>query len=586
MIRRNSGTLVWYDNLGEQHKYKPYVNGSKDFPVVSEINQIPPFQLVKDVAPGAVTSFLIVRDSTGVQTDVTAAIITAGLEVISFAADGYYVISYPANSVISGPVLEQGLYYCIMVQGGDTHYSERFYMCSDVSELLKIEYCHENDIIFPGNNGRLVYSNGYKNFLYVNTNIGKPTYEYENTVTRREGRDLPLNQISWKQSTFVLLAIEEVIDFLRLIPLHDSVKLITQYKTHTVDEILLNEPIWEDEGDVAELVFEFKEDTVMVVPGRGLTELDCDVNTASCFTANYIAKAEIDNPSDDFTNGTYTSTSSGLTLNFLTNDYALVRSTASNEIQLYQWNGASFDIVVTSGGTKIFYNTNEQKWYYGESGGIGDIIWENAITSVSGGVAIGTVVPGSTVAIYSVSPLDVLTLIATGTDTEFAGAGIAYTALPMAKGIAAKMSNSTCGEYETTATYLFNFRCVITPIGAYDSQEDAITAGGLNGNYYTLTVTNVYGYPEGILMRINPNDKFRSDAEAGIMGVEDDDCFAVSVDNVYGAPEHAIRVLVDTTPVYLNDAAAATAGVAVNELYVYDGTESGISQNFVKKRIS
>ncbi|WP_248789307.1 hypothetical protein, partial [Escherichia coli] len=85
-----------------------------------------------------------------------------------------------------------------------------------------------------------------------------------------------LKQISAKQYKFLFLAPEYLIDAFRQVPLHDFVE-ITNYndnRTHTVDEINMGSPDWQDRGDLAAVVVDFQTDTVIVKSGTGVTTLD------------------------------------------------------------------------------------------------------------------------------------------------------------------------------------------------------------------------------------------------------------------------------------------------------------------------
>ncbi len=130
-------------------------------------------------------------------------------------------------------------------------------------------------MLFTG--GEIEYRAPYKSTVYVCSEIGKPSYPYEEEVEARDGYNFPIQQISYKLHKFVMLVPEYFIDFFRLFRLHDFVEITANGKTHSVDELIIGDPEWQTDGDLAALTVEFKTDSVVVANGRGVTNLDYDV---------------------------------------------------------------------------------------------------------------------------------------------------------------------------------------------------------------------------------------------------------------------------------------------------------------------
>ena len=55
------------------------------------------------------------------------------------------------------------------------------------SEIIEITYWDNNDFIFQHTVGRLVYSDNYRNKIYLPTKLAKPEYKIEEVVEDRDG---------------------------------------------------------------------------------------------------------------------------------------------------------------------------------------------------------------------------------------------------------------------------------------------------------------------------------------------------------------------------------------------------------------
>ncbi|MDV7401774.1 hypothetical protein RZS08_60705, partial [Arthrospira platensis SPKY1] len=101
-------------------------------------------------------------------------------------------------------------------------------------------------------------------YFLLSTEVGKPRYLFEETVRRRDGTNFFLQQIRVKTSQFEVIAAEEVIDAISLVPLHDSITLSKGEKVYDIEELSM-EVDWQEQGDRAVVSFEFKTDTVVIV---------------------------------------------------------------------------------------------------------------------------------------------------------------------------------------------------------------------------------------------------------------------------------------------------------------------------------
>ena len=130
---------------------------------------------------------------------------------------------------------------------------------------VKMEWYDQSD--FVSDSGIVSYQNGYKNIIYIRSDIAKPEYVYEEDGENRDGYFFPEKQISKKRYKFGFLAPEYLLDVLRLVRLSDYVKITYKGREYQCSEILIT-PTWESEGDLASVAVEFDTNTVVKAVGR------------------------------------------------------------------------------------------------------------------------------------------------------------------------------------------------------------------------------------------------------------------------------------------------------------------------------
>lgn len=155
--------------------------------------------------------------------------------------------------------------YLELSDGIDTWYSAYFGFCEP---CMKIEWYDVEDFLFDA--GAIAYSNGYKNEIFFDAEIGMPEYEFEEEVAERNGYQFPISQISYKKYKFTLLVPEEVCDVMRFIRLSDHIRISTKNDTYEATSFLMT-PTWAEQGYLAEVACEFTTDTVAKKIGKGVT---------------------------------------------------------------------------------------------------------------------------------------------------------------------------------------------------------------------------------------------------------------------------------------------------------------------------
>ena len=164
--------------------------------------------------------------------------------------------------------MPDGQYYAVMTDGVNIWYSEIFTVVNDITPYLKIEWWDEDDFVMDA--GTIVYKyNGgqFKNVLYLQADIAKPEYIFEDEGETRDGYFFPSKQISEKRYRFSFLASEYLLDVMRFIRMADYVRIEKNGQEYAVDSFLIT-PEWESNGDIATVDAEFDTATVAKKIGR------------------------------------------------------------------------------------------------------------------------------------------------------------------------------------------------------------------------------------------------------------------------------------------------------------------------------
>jgi hypothetical protein len=114
-------------------------------------------------------------------------------------------------------------------------------------------------------------SSFFHNIVLLNTQLGKPEYEYEEEGENRDGLFFPEKMISEKTYKFNFLANEPLCDVMRLARMSDHIRITDRYgNVYNCDTFLMT-PKWEVQGNVASVDAEFQTNFVAKRIGRSLT---------------------------------------------------------------------------------------------------------------------------------------------------------------------------------------------------------------------------------------------------------------------------------------------------------------------------
>ncbi len=257
-----------YENESEQNYQKWFVFDENVY-LHEDVDYLPPFQFsipnTDELTLTTISSVILVNFETKNETEILTEMITNGLEVYREVGVDYDTIIYPSTLALGFVKPLTGEYFLKIYTDNGDRVTEVF-CCGDVSDHIKIEYWHGSNFCYP--NGHFRYTAPFKMRVYLPTSIGKPSYEYAEKVVSRGGLNFPLQQISFKLNKFVAVLPEFMMDGMRLIRNHDNVEITEGSKVYVVDEFKMENPDWLDRGDLGEVLFEFKTDTVVVTNAK------------------------------------------------------------------------------------------------------------------------------------------------------------------------------------------------------------------------------------------------------------------------------------------------------------------------------
>lgn len=256
LVNNNISPLPFYDNIALQNHRKDYAFGQV-YPLITYKNMLLPFQVV--LASG--TSIRWVRlynFNTGKFIDITRSMKENGLTIKSYT--GFKLLKYPGTLPVVD-IKHEGLYYLLIgIYGLGTIYSDVFTVTNKVDDYLLLEYY--NSYNFELKNGVVDFSDNFKFKCYLNTQVGKPEYDFEEEATERMGYTFIESQVSKKIYKFTFLAPEYLCDALRIVRLCENKKITSKLQIYDLTTFNM-EPEWEDQGDLAAVECEFETDTVI-----------------------------------------------------------------------------------------------------------------------------------------------------------------------------------------------------------------------------------------------------------------------------------------------------------------------------------
>jgi hypothetical protein len=267
----NLSVLPWYTSIEQQNARKWWVY-NRVYPLFTPAMFMLPFQILLPYRSTPSMSACVLYDArTNVVVDSSVAtkLTESGFTFEQFSTLGYTVAVYPGQSPAFN-ALANGQYYLRITINGVHYFSEIFTVVNDISPYLKIEWWDVENFTMDAGTIVYKYAGGtqFKNVLYLQADIAKPEYPFEEEGETRDGYFFPIKQISEKHYRFSFLASEYLLDVMRLIRMADYAQIEKNGQIYSLDTFLIT-PDWDDNGDVAAVEAEFDTATVAKKIGVG-----------------------------------------------------------------------------------------------------------------------------------------------------------------------------------------------------------------------------------------------------------------------------------------------------------------------------
>lgn len=255
----NLSVLPWYTSVNLQNHRKDYAFGNV-YPLVTPYKMMLPFQIIREHRSNGISKVLLKTIDGKTLADITTTAKETGLTIKQFTSDGYDIIIYPGTLPMSYDTPE-GQCYAELSDGVQTWYSEVFTIKRIINnDYLLLQWWDDENLYYSG--GHIDYSDGFKNKLYLPTQVGKPEYSFNEEGENRDGYFFPEKQVSEKTYKFTFLAPEYLCDAMRIIRMSDHVLITSKGQTYEADSFLIT-PEWQDQGDLAAVEAEFETNTVI-----------------------------------------------------------------------------------------------------------------------------------------------------------------------------------------------------------------------------------------------------------------------------------------------------------------------------------
>ena len=267
LVNNNISPLPFYDDFALQNHRKDYAFGQV-YPLITYKNMLLPFQVVLTAGIDRIEWVRLYNFKAGTFIDITTSLKDNGLVLKAYT--DFTILKYPGTLPIT-EIKYEGLYYlAIYIKGVGTIYSDIFTVTNNIDSYLSIEYSNSYNFLLK--DGIVDFSDNFKFKCYLNTQVGKPEYSFEEEVTKRMGYSFIESQVSKKIYKFTFVAPEYLCDALRIVRLCENKQIQSKGLTYEVTAFSM-EPEWQEQGDLAAVNCEFETDTVISNIGGYTPEL-------------------------------------------------------------------------------------------------------------------------------------------------------------------------------------------------------------------------------------------------------------------------------------------------------------------------
>lgn len=255
----NLSILPFYTSVDELSHNRPYAYGEV-YPLYCPIGAVPPFQIVRLHNEATISQVNLHNVKDGSVTNINTKIAANGMKRKMYADYGYDIVLNP-YIVSSDITTAEGQYFLtVKMSDGQEYISDIFTVVGDMSGFLQMIWWDSSDLIMDDR--RIVYTDNYRNVLWLNTQIGKPDYDFDEEGEERDGYFFAEKMISSKRYKFTFLANEQICDVMRFIRMSDFIRIRDRYGNVYRCDTFLCTPKWQEQGNLASMEVEFTCDTV------------------------------------------------------------------------------------------------------------------------------------------------------------------------------------------------------------------------------------------------------------------------------------------------------------------------------------
>lgn len=288
LVNFNISPLPFYDSLNGQLRNRSYAYGHT-YHLQCGSNRLLPFMIYVADELVSIDHVNLVNANIGeVVTDITNQM--SGLVISSqyTVENGRSIqrIQYPASAPLQ-TVFSEGKYYLelhLATEGIHSPeivlYSEEFYLNNSVDNERYLRLSWRNSRNLNCKWGAIDFeSNPAFRFLCtLETQLGKPEYDYDEESTERGGYTFIESQTSKKTYRFGFMASESLLDAIRVAQMCDEVQIISNNKVYDSIHFEISDIDWEDQGDMASVTCEMQTDNIIFSLGGYTSKPGFDFN--------------------------------------------------------------------------------------------------------------------------------------------------------------------------------------------------------------------------------------------------------------------------------------------------------------------